>query len=169
MSCGVQILFLSVPLLFNRSKPFKKEDESKLNTREASRAVLFDENNLIPLLFVSKYNHHKLQRGGIDLEEDKEKALIRECLEEIGCEIKILSEVGKIIEYRKEWALKQISYCYLGKIISKGKSNFTEEEIHDGFKVLWVSIQDAISMVEKDKPTIAKETNFSIVYCSFAI
>jgi len=29
-------------------------------TREAARAVIFDENNLIPLLFVSKYNYHKL-------------------------------------------------------------------------------------------------------------
>lgn len=38
-------------------------NESSLDTRQASRAVLFDENNLIPLLFVSKYNYHKIPGG----------------------------------------------------------------------------------------------------------
>ena len=47
------------------------EDESTLKIREASRAILFDENDLIPLLFVSKYNYHKLPGGGIDEGEDK--------------------------------------------------------------------------------------------------
>jgi len=33
---------------------------NKPTTREAARAILFDDNNMIPLLFVSKYNYHKL-------------------------------------------------------------------------------------------------------------
>ena len=128
------------------------EDESILKIREASRAVLFDENNLIPLLFVSKHNYHKLPGGGIDEGENKIQSLIRECIEEVGSEIEVQGEVGKIIEFRSKWDLKQISYCYYGKIISKGEPDFSEKELSDGFKVIWVSLKDAIFKVENDKP-----------------
>ena len=128
------------------------EDESTLKIREASRAILFDENNLIPLIFVSKYNYHKLPGGGIDEGEDKTIALIRECLEEVGCEIKINGDVGRIIEFRSKWDFKQISYCYYGKIISKGEPDFTEKELSQGFKIVWLSLKDAIFKVENDKP-----------------
>lgn len=128
------------------------DDESILKIREASRAVLFDKNGLIPLLFVSKYNYHKLPGGGIDKGENKAKALIRECFEEVGSEIEITGEVGKIIEFRSKWSLKQISYCYYGKIISKGNPDFTQKELRQGFKIMWRFLKDAISMVENDKP-----------------
>ena len=105
------------------------EDKSTLKIRGASRAILFDEDNLIPLLFVAKYNYHKFPGGGIDEGEDKTQALVRECLEEVGSEIKVNGEIGKIIEFRSKWDLKQISYCYYGKIISKDAPDFTEKEL----------------------------------------
>ncbi len=90
--------------------------------------------------------------GGIDKGEDKAQALIRECLEEVGSEIEVSGEVGKIIEFRSEWDLKQISYCFHGKIISKGEPDFTEKELSQGFKIIWLSLDDAISKIETDKP-----------------
>jgi len=65
-----------------KDKKFPK-DESILEIREASRAVLFDENSLIPLLFVS---------------------------------------------------------------------NFTEKELNQGFKIVWLSLDEAISKIKNDKP-----------------
>ena len=129
------------------------KDESTLEIREASRAVLFDENGLIPLLFVSNYNYHKLPGGGVDDGEDKVQALNREVMEEVGSKIEVTGEVGKIIEYRSQFNLKQISYCYVGKITSKGLPTFTEEELSQNFKLVWLPLEEAISKVENDKPT----------------
>ena len=145
-----QLILSSMELL----KEIKDQEieEDNLKIREASRAVLFDENNLIPMLFVSKYNYHKLPGGGIDEGEDQETALVREVLEEVGSEIKINSELGKIIEVRSKFNLKQTSYCYLGKITSKGKPNFTEKELSQSFKIVWLTLSEAISNVENDQP-----------------
>ncbi len=128
------------------------DDDLTLRIREASRVILFDENKLIPLLFVSKYNYHKLPGGGIDKGENKKMALIRECLEEVGSEIEVSGEVGKIIEFRLKHNLRQTSYCYYGKIVSKGEPYFTEKELDQGFKVVWLSLDDAIFQIESDVP-----------------
>jgi 8-oxo-dGTP pyrophosphatase MutT (NUDIX family) len=124
-----------------------------LEKREAVRIIIFDENNLIPLLFVSKHGYHKLPGGGIEAGEDINTALAREVLEEAGCKIKSIdAEVGKIIEYRLKWNLLQMSYCYMGTISSKGEPSFTAEERSGGFEIIWTDIDGAIKMVENDHP-----------------
>ncbi len=127
------------------------ETASDFNIREASRAVIFDENQLVPLLFVSKFNYHKLPGGGVERDENKEKALVREVKEEVWCEVEIVDEVWKIIEFRTERNQKQASYCYLCKVISKGELSFTQEELGDWFKVIRVSLDEVISLIENDK------------------
>jgi 8-oxo-dGTP pyrophosphatase MutT (NUDIX family) len=133
-----------------KDKDFDKVSGWKL--RGASRAVLFDSKGLVPLLFVSKHNYYKLPGGGIDKGEDKSEALGREVKEEVGSEIEVTGEVGRIIEYRSEFHLKQTSYCYVGKILSKGHPNFEEGELNEGFKLVWIPLDTAISLVKDSKP-----------------
>lgn len=113
--------------------------------REAARAVLFDDDGKIGLLFVSKENYHKLPGGGIESGEDKLAALKREVLEELGCAIKVHAEVGRICEYRNEHDLFQESYCYTGFVEGKkGNPAFTKTEIASGFITIWLSPPEAI-------------------------
>jgi 8-oxo-dGTP diphosphatase len=126
----------------------------KIWKREAARAVVFDENEFIPLLFVSKSNYHKLPGGGIEKGESKIEACKREMLEETGCDVEIGKEVGMVTEYRSFFDnLFQTSYCYIGKIIKKGISNLEQSEIDEGFKLVWFSLDDAITQIKNDKPT----------------
>ena len=132
-------------------------DENKTSNfefRQAARAVVLDENNLVALLPVSKGNYYKLPGGGIDEGENSIEAVKRECIEEIGCKIEIIKELGEILEYRPKIFFKQISYCFLAKLSgSKGKPNFTQGEIDNGFKEpIWITISEAINLVSKNIP-----------------
>lgn len=122
----------------------KNVDETSISDwqyRKAARAVVFDNNNQIGLLYVKKKNYYKLPGGGVETGEDAEAALRRECKEELGVEIRIIKEVGGIVEYRSKWKLCQTSYCFIAKIDSeKNNPNFTEKEKLSGFEIVWAVI-----------------------------
>ncbi|MBP6929750.1 MAG: NUDIX domain-containing protein [Candidatus Moranbacteria bacterium] len=120
--------------------------------REAARAVAFDDEGRIPILFVGKHGYHKLPGGGIESGEDVMQALAREMKEETGCGIEVTGEIGTIVEYRTEWHIKQTSYCYLAKITSKGETAFDDGEVKDDFKLVWMTLDEAIATLEKDTP-----------------
>jgi 8-oxo-dGTP pyrophosphatase MutT (NUDIX family) len=121
--------------------------------REAVRAVAFSAENKIALLFVSKNNYHKLPGGGVDAGEDFMSALKREMMEEVGAQIEVIGELGKIIEYKNDSQTIQTSYCYLAKVIDKmSKPNFTELEVFGGFELKWVSLTEAVDLLKNDKP-----------------
>lgn len=117
--------------------------------REACRAVIFDEKNMIPLLFVSKQNYHKLPGGGIEIGEDKTTALARELQEEIWCEAEIIKEIGITIESNS--TRKQTSYYYIGRVTKKSKPNFTDGEKEKGFELQRVTIDEAITLIQSEK------------------
>mgnify|MGYP003689066881 CR=1 FL=1 len=127
-------------------------ESKQFRLREAARGIFFDENKLIPILKVKKYNYHKLPGGGLDHGEKILEGLKRELKEETGCEIYVDKKVGKIVEYRGKYNLKQISYCYLGKITKKGEPSFTQKEKEQGFEIIWIKIQDAIKLISEDNP-----------------
>ena len=116
--------------------------------REAARAVVFDNENRIGLLHVRKENYYKLPGGGVEKGESLKVALDRELKEELGIEIKVVKEIGSIIEFRASWKLQQTSYCFLAKINSEKKEpNFTAGEISVGFETVWVSPTESLKLL----------------------
>jgi 8-oxo-dGTP diphosphatase len=127
-------------------------DKTTLVIREASRAVLFDDQGLVPLLFVAKHSYHKLPGGGVEEGEDRLQALSRECLEETGCGIEVEGVVGTTLEYRSRWKLLQTSTCYYGRVTAKDAPKFTKKERHQGFTVVWLPLDVAIGVIEQERP-----------------
>jgi 8-oxo-dGTP pyrophosphatase MutT (NUDIX family) len=119
--------------------------------REAARAVVLDEDGNIALLYASLKKYYKLPGGGLENAEDKLIGLQRECREEIGCDIEVMGEIGRVVEYRKMFNLKQISYCYFAHVKgSKGIPEFTESELQDGFEIVWLPYRDALTSVSEN-------------------
>lgn len=120
--------------------------------RTASRGIVFDENKNIALLYSTRKRYHKLPGGGIEKGEDMYQALYREVLEEIGCNITNLRELGVIEEYRNKFSIHQVSYCFIADVIGKkGISKLEPEEAVEGFETTWVSLNKAIKILENEK------------------
>jgi ADP-ribose pyrophosphatase YjhB (NUDIX family) len=121
--------------------------------RKATRAIIFDDRGRISFQFVSNHNYHILPGGGVEKGESVRQALARECLEESGCRIEIKDEVGVIIEYRNRFNNIQISYCFLAKAIGPiGRPKYEKKEIKEGMIPLWVTIEEAMELIKKDRP-----------------
>lgn len=121
--------------------------------RKAARSIAFNKDGKIPLLNVSKKNYHKLAGGGIEEGEDIMIALKREMLEEVGANIGDLEEIGVIVEYRNKAELLQFSYYYKSKVIGElVETAYTEEEKNNGFMLEWKTLEEAITLLENDKP-----------------
>ena len=127
-------------------------DPNDVKTREAARGIFFDEQGLIPLLYVRQHAYHKLPGGGVEEGENLLQALAREIKEETGCEIKVLKELGQIKEYLSQWNLEKTSSCYLGTVTAKGEPTFTDDETAAGFELVWMTLDDAIRALESDEP-----------------
>lgn len=119
--------------------------------RRAVRAIVFDKNNNIALIHASNNSYHTLHGGGIEEREGVIEALKRESLEEIGCEIKNIKELGIIEEYRNSHSLYQISYFFTAEVFGeKGIPQLEKEEIAEGYETIWVSVDDAISKLNSE-------------------
>lgn len=140
-----------------------KEEYDRYGRREASRAIVIDENNNVALLHVTKEKYYKLPGGGIDKGESKIDALQRECLEEIGCNIEVIETVGSILEHRKIFRLNQISYCYVARVTGeKGQPQFTKEEIEDGFEQVWLPFNEALSLVSNNEALTIESKSYIV-------
>jgi 8-oxo-dGTP diphosphatase len=132
---------------------FQRNDPKGFKLRESARAVVLNEKDEVALLYSSKYDYYQLPGGGLEDGEEIHIALEREILEEIGCTINVINELGKVIEYRDEHELKQISFCFLGRLLElKQDPEFTSEELDCEFKLKWLDLNKAIKIFEEEKP-----------------
>lgn len=134
------------------------------NTRTAVRAILINNDNKIAILHKKNKNEYKLVGGGVDEGEDYEEALKRETLEEAGCKIEILNELGYIEEYRGKMNFKQTSYVYIAKVIEDTKVlHLTQKEIDEGSEICWFEPKEALDKICECYNNI-KPSKYSSIY-----
>ena len=79
---------------------YKETFDADMEPYKSVRVVLLDDKNLVAVLYVGKVKFYTLPGGSIDEGETPEQAVIRETLEETGCD----SEIHAHLEQSKKTA-----------------------------------------------------------------
>lgn len=156
--------------------PDKKTQEGviKYEKRPTGKAIVFDNEEKIALVGNRINDFYLLPGGGIDSDETVEDGIVRECLEEIGYQVKLNQFLGIIEDYRARDKKHCINYCYSAKLVGeKGELALTEDEKKNGLYVRWVSLDKAIAILEKEIELLKKgevtfyNTGFNILRDAF--
>lgn len=140
---------------FGFDDPREKTDE----IRFCVRVLLFNNKNEICVIKSEKYNYTQLPGGGIENGESIVEALKRETKEETGWLISDIKPIGYTLEKREDkrnthsWG-KDISYVFKATPVKQVGTNYTDDEIAEGFESIWLSLKDFITKKEQYKGKI---------------
>lgn len=118
------------------------------DTRNAVRVILTNDSGQIALLNKQKKNEFKLIGGGVDDGETLIDALKREVLEESGCEITDISEIGFVEECHTKNNFVQTSFIFNAKVLHDTHVlNLTDNEIAEGSTLCWFEPHEALNKI----------------------
>jgi len=131
-----------------------KEESLLLPIKYGTRIAVMTPSGKIILIKVTSENYSTLVGGGIEEGESIDEGMIRECLEESGYTVSLLTNLGYIELWRKKY--RRFVFGFLVKAIGEPKPlNLTKEEIEYGHEVSEYSIIEAEKIIESD----IKKTN----------
>lgn len=124
--------------------------------RPSARGIIIKDNK-VAMVHSTKYNYYKFPGGGIEKEELKEEALIREVREETGLEVisSKIREYGMVHRIQKgdyEDVFIQDNYYYLCNvkdIVNMQKLDDYEKD--EGFTLEWISPEKAMKVNSENK------------------
>jgi hypothetical protein len=81
-----------------------------------------------------------LLAGGGAETDDLEKEITRECVEELGREVKSVHRIATAVEYRNRDKIQYQTVCFLVEVLGEvGKDTRTDEEKQNGLTEVWLS------------------------------
>lgn len=138
--------------------------------RLGARGIVVREDGKIAVFNKSNKNEYKLPGGGLEGEEEPEKAFKREVLEETGCKIEITNKLGITEEYKSLDNFKQISYVFVGKVLEDTeKLNLTEKEKDEGAKLLWETPERALNLITESYDKLIASKYESVYHTRFIV
>lgn len=137
--------------------------------RLGARGLVFKDEK-VAILNKRLKNEYKLVGGGIEKDEDPATAFQREVLEETGCQIEIVDILGITEEYKSQDNFRQTSYVYVANVINDtGNFNFTQKEIDEGSKLLWLDINDALKLIKESENKLVSSKYESVYHTKFIV
>ena len=107
--------------IFENPTPAPKE----YSTRPTAKGIIIDNEGNIAVL--SNGEHSLFPGGGVDPGETFEQAMVRECMEEIGCNVEVISSLGAALQYRAQTAkIYEVQFFVANVIGEKGFPTTTQ-------------------------------------------
>ncbi len=144
----------------------KSMDNPRL--RLGARGIVLREDGKIAIFNKSNKNEYKLPGGGIEENEKPEEAFKREVLEETGCKVEIIKELGSTEEYKTLDNFKQISYVFVGKVLEDTKQlNVTQKEKDEGARLVWETPENALKVITESYDKLVASKYESVYHTRF--
>lgn len=142
-----------IAIISDKDFGFNTPKEKTNITRFGVRVLLFNERQEICVIKSEKYGYMQLPGGGIDEGESILEGLKRETREETGFLIKNIKPLGYTVEKREDIRNthefdQDISYVFSALPDKEIGTNYMDDEIAEGFKPIWISLDDFISEQE---------------------
>ena len=148
----------------------KEKEVKNPKLRKAARGIVLREDGKIAVFNKANKNEYKLPGGGIENDETPQQAFIREVLEETGCVVEIVSQLGTTEEYKGQDNFKQISYVFVGKVQNDtNQLNITQKEKDEGAKLLWETPQNALELITECYSKLVKSAYDSVYATKFMV
>lgn len=145
-----------------KSEDIGDEEAKSFHVRQATRGIVIDRDMNTVLMYVPGKNYYGLPGGGVEEGETHEQAFIRECMEEICCEVEILTPLGKTLEYKKAQGINE-SHGFIARVVGeKGEYIPTGDEAELGIVLKWVSIPEAIELITTNKESFSSNGKHAI-------
>lgn len=144
----------------------KNMDNPRL--RLGARGIVVRDDGKIAIFNKSNKNEYKLPGGGIEENEKPEEAFKREVLEETGCKVEIIKELGTTEEYKTLDNFKQISYVFVGKVLEDTKQlNVTQKEKDEGARLVWETPENALKVITESYDKLIASKYESVYHTRF--
>jgi len=138
--------------------------------RLGARGIVIKEDGKIAVFNKSNKNEYKLPGGGIEENENPEIAFKREVLEETGCIVEIIENLGIIEEHKTLDNFKQISYVFVGKVLKDtNELHVTEKERDEGAKLIWETPGNALKLITESFNNLIASKYESVYHTKFIV
>lgn len=119
--------------------------------RIGARGIVRNKDGKIAIFNKQAKNEYKLPGGGVEDGEDIKETFIREVMEEAGCEVNNIIQIG-IVEERKSFTnFKQISYIFSCDVVNDTKElRLTEKEAEEQARLLWMEPHEALKIMKEN-------------------
>ena len=97
------------------------------------------------------------------------KFAFEEIKREIGCEIEIIEDIGVVEEYMAQDEIIQETYVFVGRVLEKGKIDYQNQELDEFGKVLWVSPEEALKLINNYKKVVNSGVIENLYHVKFSV
>ncbi len=128
------------------------KSNNEYTLRPTVKCILLDDQNNIALL--KARGHYLLPGGGVENGESSYEALQRESVEEIGCTIDTIEEIGASNQYRNKSMQRYEVIFYTAKVTGEKSTPTTtqEDEIED-VELFWLDKEKVFTILKSQMET----------------
>ena len=138
--------------------------------RYGARGIVIRNDGKIAIFNKSNKNEYKLPGGGIENNEEPETAFKREVLEETGCIVEIIKNLGTTEEYKSKENYQSFATVFVAKVIQDTKHlHITDKEKKEGAILLWETPEKALELITNCYDNIIPSSFESTYFTKFVV